>query len=93
MPRIWPLFVANLPCNCQHYDVNPINMHYPFSQWRKARIIYAIESLKEEEVAVLAPFVGVRKDDLKKLCKDDNLHVSGNMAQLVAHLIAVDVQQ
>ena len=45
-----------------------------------------IESLKEGEVAVLAPFAGVRKNDLKKLCLDNDLHVSGNMTQLIARL-------
>ena len=52
-----------------------------------------IESLKEGEVAVLAPSTGVRKDDLKRLCKDNNLHVSGNMAHLITRLIAANVQQ
>ena len=28
-----------------------------------------------------------------KFCKDDNLRVGGNMAQLIACLIAADVQQ
>ena len=93
MPRVWPALVANLPCNCQHCDVNPTNTQCPFSPWRKARIIHVIESLKKGEVAVLSPFAGVRKDDLKKLCLDNDLHVSGNMAQLIACLIAADVQQ
>mmetsp|Transcript_41877 Transcript_41877/g.76548 ORF Transcript_41877/g.76548 Transcript_41877/m.76548 type:complete len:161 (+) Transcript_41877:20-502(+) len=68
MPRVWPAFVANLPCNFQHCDVNPTNTQCPFSPWRKARIIHVIESLKEGEVAELAPFVGVGKGDLIKLC-------------------------
>ena len=51
------------------------------------------KGLKEGEVAVHTPFAGVRKDDLKKLCKDNNLLVGGNMAQLIARLIAADVQQ
>jgi hypothetical protein len=90
MPRVWPAFVANLPCNC---DYNPTNTQCPFSPWRKARIIHVTEGLKEGEVAVHTPFAGVRKDDLKKLCKDNNLLVGGNMAQLIARLIAADVQQ
>ena len=49
--------------------------------------------MKEGEVAVLAPFAGVRKDALEKLCNDNDLHVSGNMTQLVARLIAANVQQ
>ena len=56
-------------------------------------IIQVIESWREGEVAVLAPFAGVRKDNLKRLCLDNDLHVSGNMAQLIARLIAADVQQ
>ena len=31
MPRVWPAFVANLPCNCQHCDVNPTNTQCPLS--------------------------------------------------------------
>ena len=93
LPRIWSAMVANLPCNCRYCREDPLNKVCPYSPWRKARILKVTEALREGEVAVSAPFKGVRKDDLKRLCKANNLRVGGNMDDLIKRLVAADVQQ
>ena len=38
LPRIWKAMIANLPCNCPHCTLDPINVLCPYSPWRKAMI-------------------------------------------------------
>jgi len=64
MPKVWPAFAADLPCNCKYCDKYPTNTECTFTPWRKPRIIHVVEALKEGEVAVLAPFQGLKVDEI-----------------------------
>ena len=93
MPKVWQAFAVDLPCNFQHCDEDCAYTEFHFTPWCKPIIIHVIEALKEEETAVLAPFQGLKNDELRRFCRDNNLRVSGNKAELIARLITANVQQ
>ena len=92
LPRIWPALVANLPCNCKHCTVTPINTECSYSPWRKARLINVVEALKEGEVAEHVPFEGCSNTRLKELLKGAGLTLGGNKVVLISRLIEANVQ-
>ena len=92
LPRVWPAKVANLPCNCRHCCVDPINTECKYTPWRKARMINVVEALKEGEVAVRGPFEGMLVGELKDLLRANNLRLTGNKPDLLARLIDAGVQ-
>ena len=45
-PRVWPLEVANLPCNCKYCNIDPNGTSCKFVPWQKRRLLHVEENVE-----------------------------------------------
>ena len=70
-PRVWPLKVANLPCDCKHCDIDPSNTSCKFAPWRKRRLLHIADNVQLPSAPSISSSASESSDDDSESSDDD----------------------